>query len=86
MKQPKLQYKVLKVYAPGKKIEDAVPLVSRNGNETIMPHHYCRGHFATYTEEKPLFGKYSGKFWIPAHVRGSVKNGAVVKDYCVIER
>lgn len=45
--------------------------------------HICRGHFATYTPEKPLFGRLTGTFWRPQHVRGSIKNGAVVKDYNV---
>lgn len=45
--------------------------------------HICRGHFATYSEDKPLFGKYAGRFWIPAHVRGSTEAGTVVKDYRV---
>lgn len=45
--------------------------------------HICRGHFATYSEERPLFGKYAGRFWIPAHVRGSTEAGQVVKDYRV---
>lgn len=43
--------------------------------------HIVRGHFATYTEERPLFGKYSGTFWVPAHVRGSQEVGIVGKDY-----
>lgn len=38
--------------------------------EAQIPAHMVRGHFAEYTEERPLFGKYSGRFWIPAHVRG----------------
>ncbi len=45
--------------------------------------HICRGHFATYTDDKPLFGKYSGTFWKPMHVKGSKKAGVVVKDYKV---
>jgi hypothetical protein len=45
--------------------------------------HICRGHFAHYTEEKPLFGRYSGQFWVPSHVRGSAEVGTVVKDYAV---
>lgn len=45
--------------------------------------HICRGHFATYTEEKPLFGKYAGRFWVPAHVRGTTEAGQVIKDYSV---
>jgi hypothetical protein len=43
--------------------------------------HICRGHFATYEEGKGLFGKYTGRFWIPNHVRGNRENGVVVKDY-----
>lgn len=46
--------------------------------------HIVRGHFATYTADKPLFGRAStgvGKFWHPAHTRGNMAAGAVVKDY-----
>jgi hypothetical protein len=43
--------------------------------------HLCRGHFATYSAERPLFGKYSGTFWVPAHIRGSDELGVVAKDY-----
>lgn len=46
--------------------------------------HICRGHFAAY-DEKPLFGKVRGTFWKPSHVRGSLSEGAVVKDYRVLE-
>lgn len=45
--------------------------------------HICRGHFSTYTEERPLFGKYAGRFWIPSHVRGSADAGKIEKDYRV---
>ncbi len=45
--------------------------------------HICRGHFSTYSEDKPLFGKYAGTFWVPDHVRGKAENGVVVKDYKV---
>lgn len=43
--------------------------------------HLCRGHFREYTEEKPLFGKYSGLFWVESHVRGRENVGFVDKDY-----
>lgn len=46
--------------------------------------HICRGHFAHYTPDKPLFGKIAGCFWIPAHVRGSKESGEIKKDYKVI--
>lgn len=48
-----------------------------------MPAHLVRGHFATYSEDNPLFGKYTGTFWRPAHVRGNADNGTVYKDYKV---
>lgn len=43
--------------------------------------HICRGHFAHYTAERRLFGKYEGTFWHPMHVRGSKDAGEVIKDY-----
>ena len=42
--------------------------------------HICRGHFATYSEDRPLLGKYAGRFWVPAHVRGRDLHGTVGKD------
>lgn len=45
--------------------------------------HVCRGHFATYTPDRPLFGKHTGTFWKPAHMRGEVCVGSVIKDYSV---
>lgn len=43
--------------------------------------HICRGHFATYTEDSPLFGKVTGTFWKPMHTRGSSEIGEIKKDY-----
>lgn len=45
--------------------------------------HICRGHFATYTDENPLFGKITGTFWKPMHLRGNGKIGTIIKDYSV---
>ena len=44
--------------------------------------HICRGHFKDY-QQKGLFGKYQGMFWWESHIRGSSKEGVVVKDYAV---
>lgn len=43
--------------------------------------HICRGHFKTYTDENPLFGKHTGTYWWAMHKRGSEDNGKVDKDY-----
>jgi len=48
-----------------------------------ISYHFCRGHFKTYTAEKPLLGKYVGTFRWNAHARGSIKKGIVTKDYNV---
>lgn len=45
--------------------------------------HICRGHFRTYSEDRPLFGQPGrhGTFWTPQHVRGAQESGAVVASY-----
>jgi hypothetical protein len=43
--------------------------------------HIVRGHFKTYTEEAPLFGKLTGTYWWGSHVAGNPENGVVVSDY-----
>lgn len=43
--------------------------------------HLCRGHFKTYTAEKPLFGSVTGRFWWQSHVKGQNRSGVVLKDY-----
>tara|TARA_R110000824_G_scaffold7695_2_gene34763 strand:+ start:4176 stop:5231 length:1056 start_codon:yes stop_codon:yes gene_type:complete len=47
--------------------------------------HLCRGHFRTYTADKPLGGPKGavGTFWVPSHVRGTKDEGIIVKDYDV---
>lgn len=44
--------------------------------------HICRGHFKDY-RQSGLFGKVKGIFWWDSTVRGSSKQGVVVKDYAV---
>lgn len=72
-----LRYHTLVVSKPGKQYDS-----TGGGDEAgTMPLHICRGHVKRYTEERPLFGKYSGTFYIPAHTRGKMENGIVTKDY-----
>jgi hypothetical protein len=42
--------------------------------------HIVRGHFKTYTEERPLFGKRTGTYWWQPMLRGT-ENRFVLKDY-----
>src|SRR5262249_41550931 len=43
--------------------------------------HICRGHFKTFAEEAPLFGKHTGTYWWADYVRGDAQQGIVTKDY-----
>lgn len=75
---PLVTYKTLHI-EPMKQV-----LRSEGGSDEVgvaKAMHICRGHFATYSPDRPLFGKYSGTFWKAQHVRGSKTHGEVVKDY-----
>lgn len=43
--------------------------------------HMARGHFKTFTDEAPLFGRVVGTFWWQSQTRGSKHLGEVHKDY-----
>jgi hypothetical protein len=45
--------------------------------------HIVRGHFADFTEGRGLFGRHHGLFWMPQHLKGTLDQGLVVKDYDV---
>lgn len=78
---PRITYHVLS-------ITDTI--VKRQGEESSgeypgVPKHIVRGNFAHYTEEAPLFGKFTGTFWRPMHIRGEAKHGIVGKEYAIEE-
>ena len=52
-------------------------------NPGITRLHLCRGHFKTYTEENPLFGRIVGRIWWQPHIRGNKDQGLILKDYHV---
>jgi hypothetical protein len=80
--EPFVRYHTINI-EPMKQVLRAEGDVESNG--LIKALHICRGHFATYGDDKPLFGKpgLAGRFWVPAHTRGSLKAGLVVSDYDV---
>ena len=45
--------------------------------------HWVRGHFHTYTPDRPLFGnpKLHGRFWVPAHIAGLNTERVIESDY-----
>jgi hypothetical protein len=74
---PLTKYKTLALRPMGKQSRSDKP----QERFDVMPLHLRRGNFATYTEDAPLLGKYTGTFWRPATAVGNKKNGIVVKDY-----
>jgi hypothetical protein len=82
-KEPVLTFKTINIH-PVKKVMTEEGHVESQGLKRAL--HICRAHFAHYTEEHPLFGKYTGTFYKPMHVRGSLKKGMVIKDYNVHEK
>ena len=79
-KKPQETYKVLDIGGLQKQAKSE-STSERGELKTAL--HICRGHFKTYTEENPLFGKHTGTYWWPMHKRGSEDNGKVNKDYKV---
>lgn len=77
-KIPKLIFKTLEISPMARTLSRTASEESVSVQRAM---HICRGHFATYTETNPLFGRYTGTFWRPMHTRGNMANGAVIKDY-----
>ena len=49
--------------------------------ESEMPQHIVRGHFKTYSRDRPLFGKYSGTWWWHHATKGTKEHGEIVHEY-----
>lgn len=73
---PRLSYRTIRL--PGVTYDSS-------GRSTMskadMAHHLVRGHFKTYTAERPLLGKATGTYWWAPQARGKKSNGIIVKDY-----
>lgn len=66
-------------------IDQAVAEYRGNKRTAIeMALHRVRGHFKTYTEDKPLMGHAVGTWFWAASVRGSARKGTVKKEYQVM--
>lgn len=78
--RPLLRYRVLEIDHM-KSVLEREGQASTGGLKKAL--HICRGHFASYGIDGKglLFGKHSGRYWIPMHTRGSAEEGVVVKDY-----
>jgi hypothetical protein len=82
------RYYVLKVKPSGAKTRAR----SRSGPpQDLTAFHSVRGEFHHYGDCCPglhppkglAFGKITGRFWVPAHVRGNPERGVVEKDFTI---
>lgn len=78
--KPFVRYHTINI-EPMRKVLKTEGGVETNGLKKAI--HICRGHFARYSEDRPLFGHTSGLVWRPAHTRGAISQGVVVSDYKV---
>lgn len=75
---PLARYHVLDI-DPMRKVFESEGSASAKGLESAV--HMCRGHFKRYTDDAPLFGRYTGQWWWSAQRRGNPTAGTVEKDY-----
>lgn len=68
------------VVTPFKEIIRQKPSIKEQ-SENKKRYHWVKGCYKTYTEKNKLFGRLTGRFFIPAHYSGSIKKGYVEKDY-----
>ena len=78
--RPLISYYVLDI-KPMRRILDAEGEAQTKGLGHAL--HICRGHFKTYTDDAPLFGKRVGTYWWESQVRGKAEEGVIAKDYRV---
>jgi len=76
--RPLTRYHVLNI-EPMSRVLDAQGEAGTKGLGHAL--NICRGHFKRYTDDAPLFGRYTGHWWWAAHERGRAEHGVVVKDY-----
>lgn len=76
--RPLTRYHVLNI-EPMRKYLDGEDEAESKGLKHAV--HECRGHFKRYSEDAPLFGRYTGQWWWASHQRGSAEMGRVDKDY-----
>jgi hypothetical protein len=78
---PLVTYKTIDI-APVTRVLRDEGQIEKTGLKKAL--HITRGHFAHYTQDAPLFGKYTGTFFRPMHLRGTASAGVSLHDYRVL--
>jgi hypothetical protein len=75
--EPVIKYHT--IVLPGTKTEARIG--KRQPKQDVLALHKVRGHFKTFTAERPLMGRHVGTYWWGWQVRGNPDNGIVISDY-----
>lgn len=72
-------YKTLRIKVGGELVR--FPSADPSGEHRDQALHRVRGHFKTYTQEKPLLGRFTGRYFWHPHIRGNEEFGRIHKRY-----
>ena len=78
--RPGVKYKVLKIKPMGATHKG----VGQYTGGSTPSMHIRRGHFKTFTEDAPLFGKWTGLYWWESAVVAKKSKTKTTKDYAVL--
>ena len=81
---PLVRYHRLRIRLPGKERTVVDPAKLPRVGEAVVGLHYVRGHFKSYTAERPLLGRAVGTFYWPPCLKGKASAGVVGKTYVEI--
>jgi hypothetical protein len=71
---PEIRYQTIILPGGGTQSDD-------KGGHRATALHRVRGHFKTFTTDKPLLGKHTGTYWWGWQVRGNSDHGTIISDY-----
>jgi hypothetical protein len=82
-KLPLLSYKTIEINLADDAPRHVTKYGETKGNSQGTRLHMIKGHYRTYTKEKPLFGRHVGRWWWQPRAGGDIRNGKIEKDYRV---
>lgn len=80
-KRAYIKYEILEIQPMKERNTNRTKSENRTEAESNQRLHTVRGHFKTYTEERPLFGRLTGTYWWGDCIKGNAEMGMIEKDY-----
>ena len=82
-RRPETTYQVINLPTPTRRGGTKAKPGEDSGEKSPTRLHTVRGHFKTYTKEKPLMGMHVGTYWWSWTARGNADNGEIISTYNV---